>query len=365
MKSSSKLSEMMGILPDTPHHDMSSLLKCLSDGFGYGIIVFDRSLEIVFFTELCQTFLTLDSHIDKVLNAGTDGKINWTDHLTQFLQTGQSGRFDRIRYLFKEQPRYVDILLCPILSADGQSCGAVGVFRDVTIQVIRDNELAHTQRLTAIGKLAGKVAHELNNPLDGILRYINLSLRVLEQNNPDKAQEYLRQCRTGLLRMVQILSELLEFSRASQTPRNPESLDKIVQDAIESMRPRLAGIDVQVQHLFSGTAMHTPHDNLFQVFCNLIKNAADAMNGSGSLQIRIEQDDQNWLVHFQDSGPGIPLAMRDAVFQPFFTTKLNGQGTGLGLAICKDIVEKYQGQIVLHCPQSGGSIFTVKLPRQD
>src|SRR4030042_4771063 len=92
---------------------------------------------------------------------------------------------------------------------------------------------ADTERLAALGKLTSKVAHELNNPMDGILRYINLTMRIVEQENLEKAKEYLTHCRQGLMRMVQIVSELLDFSRGTYTPSEYVKIEQIIEDAIK------------------------------------------------------------------------------------------------------------------------------------
>ena len=103
--------------------------------------------------------------------------------------------------------------------------------------------------------------------------------------------------------------------------------------------------------------------NLFQVFCNLIKNAVDAMPDGGELTIktRLESDD-TVSIEFRDTGQGFPPEHSKMIFEPFFTTKGSGRGTGLGLAICEDIIEKYNGRITAQNAQTGGSIFTVYLP---
>ena len=103
-------------------------------------------------------------------------------------------------------------------------------------------------------------------------------------------------------------------------------------------------------------------DNLFQVFCNLIKNALDAMNDEGRLVITIQQVEQSLDIAFRDTGSGFPPEQAATIFQPFFTTKGFGRGTGLGLAICRDIVGKLRGRITATNNPEGGSTFTVSLP---
>ena len=106
-----------------------------------------------------------------------------------------------------------------------------------------------------------------------------------------------------------------------------------------------------------------PGTNLFQVFCNLIKNACDAMPDAGTLAVTTRLVDNQAVIRFEDTGVGLPEEI-DRIFEPFFTTKDPGKGTGLGLAICKDIIEKYGGKIVPQRRADRGSVFTVRLPLQ-
>jgi C4-dicarboxylate-specific signal transduction histidine kinase len=224
-------------------------------------------------------------------------------------------------------------------------------------------ELAETERLAVVGRLACKVAHELNNPLDGILRYLNLAMRIVEQEKLEKPREYLAQCRQGLMRMVQIVSELLEFSRSTHTSCEPVKIEQIIDDAIKIMSSKAVASKVAITSACTGNIPPIRAGNLFQVFCNLIKNALDAMPQGGELNIstRLAADDTA-VVEFRDNGNGFAPEHAEAMFEPFFTTKEQGKGTGLGLAISKDIVERYNGRITAENAPGGGSIFTVHLP---
>jgi len=224
----------------------------------------------------------------------------------------------------------------------------------------REKQLAETERLATLGKLASKVAHELNNPLDGILRYINLALRSIERGNLEKPKEYLTQCRQGLIRMVQIVSELLEFSRNSYTYFEPVKIEQIIEDAIRTMELGAQQRGVRILRNYSSQVPSITGGNLFQVFCNLIKNALDAMPDGGELTISTSLTDQTVRVVFKDTGVGFAPDNAETIFEPFFTTK--DSGTGLGLAICKDIVERHNGRIVAEAAPNRGSVFTVYLP---
>lgn len=342
--------------------EFSNLLPFILDFLGIGLIVFDRNLEIRYSTTTAGRLLNLKNRIDHSLEAVTDSKVDWKTLFEHPWESNQTVKFGTVRATVDGNSRILNLSCAPIRTPDQAILGGAVVVEDVTEKVSRENELSQAERLITIGKVAGKVAHELNNPMDGILRYLNLAMRVLEQGQTEKTKEYLQQSRTGLLRMVHILSELLEFSRSPGQAMEPAPLDAIIQDALSATDSSLAGIEVQIIRKYEGQALSMRNDNLFQVFCNLIKNSCDAMHGKGRLTITIEQLDDIWQVSFLDSGPGIPAELRNSIFQPFFTTKTNGKGVGLGLAICKDLVEKYKGTISVSCPDTGGSLFTVQIP---
>jgi signal transduction histidine kinase len=225
-------------------------------------------------------------------------------------------------------------------------------------------QLANAEKLATIGKLASKVAHELNNPMDGILRYINLTIRIIEQENLEKPKEYLIQCRRGLMRMVQIVSELLEFSRSTYVlSEEYVKIEQIIEDAVKTMDVRIKASNIQILRTYGPDIPKIRVGNLFQVFCNLIKNAVDVMPDGGKLSICTHLTaDNNTVVEFRDTGTGFAPENAEVIFEPFFTTKDKGKGTGLGLAICKDIIERYHGRITAENAPEGGSIFTVYLP---
>ncbi len=342
--------------------DFSSIVLSVLDSLDIGFIVFDGDCRIQYATASATELITLTDKIDTSLSCGTEPKVNWSQFLSEVLNQGQVERFHSIRYHHNQHSKHLDIACCPIRDSHGGTIGGAVVVRDVTKEAAYENEFIQTERLISLGKIAGKVAHELNNPMDGILRYLNLALRVLDQGDTDKAREFLLQSRNGLLRMVNILSELLEFSRGTHQAMEQSPLDKIVEDSLAAMHTHIAGLSVNVVRQYEGAVPKMRNDSLVQVFNNLIKNAADAMQGKGGLTIMIKRAESSWQIHFQDTGPGIPPDLTEAIFQPFFTTKTSGRGSGLGLAICRDLIEKHQGTISVRSPQEGGSIFTVSIP---
>ena len=211
-----------------------------------------------------------------------------------------------------------------------------------------------------VGKLAARIAHELNNPLDGILRFVNLALRVKGEDDP--ARRYLEQARKGLLRMVRIIRELLEFSRSAITAFEHTSINGMVEEAVRSLESQASARGVVIEKTLVEELPNVRSGDLFQVFCNVIKNAIDAMPQGGRLQITTKFVGNQIRVTFADTGVGILPELMDKIFEPFFTTKDVTEGTGLGLAISKDIVEKYGGTVRVESEVGKGSTFEVSIP---
>ncbi|MHC4291942.1 MAG: sensor histidine kinase [Planctomycetota bacterium] len=341
------------------------LCKSIAGSLQLGFISFDKTMQIVDFTPLVSGLVCLESTIDQTIACGTDISIwkNWKELIESALQTRQKAEFGTVKYSHNSRQKLLNITCIPILDLHSNAIigGTIALY-DITEKLDIEQELAHAERLISIGKVAGKVAHELNNPLDGILRYVNLSLRTIEKGQPGKATDYLLHCREGLQRMTQIITELLEFSRSTHLAFETCAIDKLLDDALRALEFPLRNIDVQLNREYTDPVPHLKSDSLFQVFCNLIKNASDAMQGQGQLSITIRQAEKEWQIEFLDTGPGLEPDTIDDIFKPFYTTKPKGRGTGLGLAICRDILAKLDSSITAKNASEGGGLFTVHLP---
>ena len=331
-----------------------------------GIVAFDSDMKVLRTNAQADKLIELGGYIDKSLAKGTDSKVwqGWTQQLTSAVSTGKPCLFDDVSYTLGGKTKLLRII-CAALQVTGtaEKPGGIILIEDVTERVNIERRLANAERLAAVGKHASKVAHELNNPLDGILRYINLAMRVVEQENLAKPKEYLAQCRQGLMRMVRIISELLEFSRSSYTPLEHTKIEQIIEDAVKTVESRAEAGNVSIIRNYTFGMPQVRSGNLFQVFCNLAKNALDAMPDGGELRITTGlAADDTIMIEIRDTGTGLPMESTEAIFEPFFTTKEGGKGTGLGLAICRDIIESCHGQIKARNAPDGGSIFTVYLP---
>jgi two-component system, NtrC family, sensor kinase len=330
-----------------------------------GVVAFDRELKIIQANKEARKLIDVEEYFDQSLAKGTDEKIwgDWGRLLKEMISTKKKSEFDLVKYSHNDQTRLLYIVCSTLISSRTREVlGGAAVIEDVTQRVDIEHQLAQAERLASVGKVAGKVAHELNNPIDGILRYVNLAIRVIDTDDISKVKEYLEQSRQGLMRMAGIIGELLEFSRFAYVSFESVAVDQIIEDALKAMESVTKDIEIEIIKDYTGQIPLIKGGNIFQVFCNLIKNASDAMSGKGRLSITIKKENKDILVEFHDGGDGFDLEHAEKIFEPFFTTKGRGKGTGLGLAICKDIIEKYKGTISAENAPDGGSIFVVKLP---
>ncbi|HEW79940.1 MAG TPA: PAS domain-containing protein [Phycisphaerales bacterium] len=346
--------------------------KSIFQSLPVGVIVFDPDLKIIKANPQAAKLVELDDYIDKSLaktkSVGRSGapEPDWTQQLRSVISTGKTRSFGGINYTFSKngETKWLRVVCTPYQpTKTAGNLGGIILIEDITEKVDTQRQLANAEKLATVGKLTFKVAHELNNPMDGILRYINLTIRIIEQENLEKPKEYLVQCRQGLMRMVQIVSELLEFSRSTYHPFEYVNIEQIIEDVIKTMETKAEASNIRVLRNYRPGIPQIRNGDLFQVFCNLIKNAMDAMPDGGELNISTRLAADNSVVaEFHDTGAGLPSENTEVIFEPFFTTKDKGKGTGLGLAICRDIVERYHGRITAENALQGGSIFTVYLP---
>lgn len=224
--------------------------------------------------------------------------------------------------------------------------------------------LIQSEKLASLGKLAAGIAHEINNPLGGILIYSHLILEDSDKNSPH--YENLKKIVKETARCKDIVKRLLEFAR----PKEPEftlvDINEIVEKSLSIVERQVLFQNIKIIRDYDPDLPRTVADGaqLQQVFTNIIINAAEAMDGQGTLTIKTYRDPGEEYIHvsFSDTGHGISEEDKRRIFEPFFTTKEVGQGTGLGLAISYSIIQKHQGTIEVISQPEQGATFIVKLP---
>jgi signal transduction histidine kinase len=236
--------------------------------------------------------------------------------------------------------------------------------RDITHKKHLEEQLARTEKLAAVGQLAAGVAHEINNPLGGILVYSYLLLEDLSPSQPERLQveKIIREA----TRCKEIVQGLLEFSRHMPSKLIPLQINAILDEALSLVSDHLLFQNIDLVRNFQSELPPILGDKskLEQVFINLLMNCAEAMQGEGRLLVAtvLQAGDQLLQIRFRDSGPGIPENYLSRLFDPFFTTKEVGKGVGLGLSISYGIIQKHRGRISVEQTGPHGTTFLIELP---
>ena len=224
--------------------------------------------------------------------------------------------------------------------------------------------LVQSEKLASIGKLAAGIAHEINNPLGGILIYSHL---ILEDTPPGRAHhENLKKIVKETTRCKDIVKGLLDFARPKEPEMSPTDIPEVLDRCLALMERQALFQNIRIEKNYAAALPRVVADGaqLQQVFMNIILNAAESMNGQGTLGLRVDLDAgrDELTIEISDSGHGIKEEDKARLFEPFFTTKEVGKGTGLGLAISYGIVRKHQGSIEVQSKVGQGAKFTVRLP---
>jgi len=224
--------------------------------------------------------------------------------------------------------------------------------------------LVQSEKLASLGKLAAGIAHEINNPLGGILIYSHLLLEDTDNDSP--YYENLKKIVKETSRCKLIVRGLLEFARPKEPEMSLVNISEIIERSLAIMERQALFQNITIKKSYASDLPQTVADSaqLQQVFINIIINAAEAMDGNGALTLEssLNADGSLIEVKFSDTGHGIKKEDKKRLFEPFFSTKEVGKGTGLGLAISYSIIQKHQGTIEVESQPEKGSTFTVKLP---
>ncbi|OGR08850.1 MAG: hypothetical protein A3K23_06385, partial [Desulfobacca sp. RBG_16_58_9] len=258
-----------------------------------------------------------------------------------------------------------------IIREKGREVGSVGIFSDLRehLKMRKDLEesriqLMQAEKIASLGRLAAGVAHEINNPLAGILIYAEILKRDMEEDAA--GHQHVEEIINQTLRCKQIVTRLLEFSRQSLGHKTLVDLNDIISRCVKLIGHQVLFQNIEIEQALDPALPQIFGDpgELQQVFTNLFLNAADAMKGLGRITItsRAAPQRDGVIITFADTGSGISPILWDKIFEPFFTTKPPGKGTGLGLSIVYGVIQRHGGSIEVESPPGGGTTFTIRLP---
>jgi two-component system NtrC family sensor kinase len=257
-----------------------------------------------------------------------------------------------------------------IYDASGKEVASVGFFVDLEEQLKMERALHKTQeqllqseKLAAMGRLTSQIAHELNNPLYGIMNTLELMKTEIPVGN--KRRKLLDMSLSETVRVTDMLRKMLSFSKPDQEERVPVDINTILDEILLLHEKQLWEHSIKVVHHFSADLgkVKASKNQLRQVFLNLISNARDAMPDGGRLTVATEGDDYFVHITFSDNGVGIKADHLDLIFETFFTTKSDSvKGVGLGLSVCYGFIKDHGGDIKVQSQPGDGATFTISLP---
>jgi two-component system NtrC family sensor kinase len=258
-----------------------------------------------------------------------------------------------------------------IYDGAGREVASVGIFTDLRARLKMEKRLQEThlqlvssEKMASLGKLAAGIAHEINNPLGGILIYASLMAEDLPEDDSKRGD--LARIVQETSRCKDIVKSLLEFARQTEPKMEPTDINRAITDGLFFLENQALFHNIKIIKKLDRFLPFVRGNagQLKQVLINIIVNAAEAMHGNGTLTITTyPSSDRKWVfMEFTDTGEGIPEENFTRIFDPFFTTKEVGKGTGLGLATSYGIVEDHGGKISVKSKVGEGTTFTIELP---
>jgi PAS domain S-box-containing protein len=257
-----------------------------------------------------------------------------------------------------------------IYDAHGKEMASVGIFVDLEERLQMESKLRDTQehllqseKLAAMGRLTSQIAHELNNPLYGIMN--TLELLKTEVPPESKRRKILEMALSETVRLTDLLKKMLSFSKPDEEAKQPVDINVILDEILLLVRKQLQENSIRISRsLGEGLEkVYASKNQLRQVFLNMISNARDAMPEGGTLTIKTMSSRDNILIDLIDTGIGIREAHVDKIFDAFFTTKEATKGVGLGLSVCYGFVKEHGGDIKVSSKKGEGTTFTIILPK--
>jgi PAS domain S-box-containing protein len=256
-----------------------------------------------------------------------------------------------------------------IYDANGNEIASVGSFVDLRDRLEMERALRNTQeqllqseKLAAMGRLTSQIAHELNNPLYGIMNTLELLKTEIPPEN--RRRKILEMALSETIRLSDLLRKMLSFSKPDQEERQPVDINSVIDEILLLHEKQLKENDINIESSFAKDLglVNASKNQLRQVFLNMVANARDAMPNGGTLTVVTGAAGHKVVIEIRDNGNGIPEEHIDRIFDSFFTTKDEVKGVGLGLSVCYGFIKDHGGDIKVKSRIGVGTIFTITLP---
>jgi len=218
----------------------------------------------------------------------------------------------------------------------------------------KTRDLIRTEKMASVGQLSSRLVHDLRNPLSVIKSTVEL-LKINNKTMDETTSKKFERIESAMKKISYQIEDVLDFVRQTELHLKRQSVEEILKSTIAGIDiPKAVKIKLNSQKII----VNCDSRKIEAVFTNIITNASQAMDGKGEIKIKVVEDEEDALIKFEDSGPGMPKSVMQKIFDPLYTTK--DTGTGLGLSICKNIVEQHGGNIEVSSPPT---VFTVRLPK--
>ncbi len=356
-----------------------------------GIVVLDTKGDVLIFNEGAERILGFTAEeivgqpdaLSRFYNLDTAQEMMRRMRSSDY---GSAGKLNptRISFTGKNSEKVPVSFSAATIMERGREIGSVGIFSDLRehermqreLEALRESErmrreleeaqkqLVQAEKIASLGRMAAGVAHEINNPLAGVLIYADILMKEIKSN--EQWRKDLEEIINQTLRCKQIVARLLEFSRQSLDQQVLFDVNESIRQCVKLLQHQALFHNIEIIQTLETDLPKVPGNpgELEQVFTNLMLNAVDAMEGRGRITICSEPDPaaQQVLLKFTDTGPGILPEIREKIFEPFFTTKPVGVGTGLGLSVVYGVIQRHDGSIEVESTHGGGAAFTIRLP---
>jgi PAS domain S-box-containing protein len=348
--------------------------------------IIHNSANAIMAADMKGTIILWSQSAEEILGYKTKdvvGKLNITKvypegmakKVMEKLRTSENDRKGRLKFypvvFVKQDGRIAEGNLAASIVYDENhnEIATVGIFTDLKERLEMERRLKTTQeqllqseKLAAMGRLTSQIAHELNNPLYGIMNTLELMKTEISPEN--KRRKLLDMALSEIVRLSELLRKMLTFSKPDQKEKQPVDINTLLDEMLLLHEKQFRENDILISMELSNglDKVYASKNQLRQVFLNIFKNAGDAMPSGGTLTVKTNVEGQEIVIEISDTGIGIKKENLNKIFDAFFTTKSSVKGVGLGLSVCYGFVIEHGGDIKVESKEGAGTTFIITLP---